>query len=543
MLKPSSLTAPQPTRVGQVAQAALAEGLHEPFLQACARFADRVAVHDDAGQISYAALGQRSAGLARTLQSKGVRPGDCVAVLLERSIDCIALILAILRSGAAYVPCDPRWPTLRKRQILELANPRLAVLRQAELDAVPGGQAAWVFEPGVDEPGLDEPGVAPAQGIDSTVDGEQLAYVLYTSGTSGIPKGVAVSHRAARHFTDWTVKEFGLQAQDRVAGVSSLTFDLSVFDLFSTLSAGATLYLYDHRKTVLSSSLSAFMERHAISVVYTVPTTLALLAARGRLKNRQLDALRLVLFAGEPFALHQFHQLQQLLPATVTYFNLYGPTETNVCTFHRIRGTEDSSRGIPIGRAIPLTRLHLQPSPLAREYAQDAGELHVFGPGLMRGYLAQDPDSQRCWVVDEASGERGYRTGDVCRWDAEGNLLFLGRLDSQIKVNGFRVETEEIERLIGADEAVEQCIVAAARKAGTGIALLVGFIVAKQDAEEPALRERVMARCQRQLPAYQCPNDLMLIDGLPTTVSGKADRKALSAMYEQATRQPAGELQ
>lgn len=523
MLTPSS---PNPAR-----------GLHEPFLQACGRFPDRIAVHDDAGQISYAALRERSAGLAQALQSKGVRPGDCVAVLLERSIDCIALILAILRSGAAYVPCDPRWPTLRKRQILELANPRLAVLRQADVDAVPGGQAAWVFEPG-----LDEPQAAPRD-IDSAVDGEQLAYVLYTSGTSGIPKGVAVSHRAARHFTDWTIAEFGLQAQDRIAGVSSLTFDLSVFDLFSTLSTGATLYLYDHRKTVLSSSLSAFMERHAISVMYTVPTTLALLAARGRLQNRQLDALRLVLFAGEPFALHQFHQLQQLLPATVAYFNLYGPTETNVCTFYRIRGGEDSSSGIPIGQAIPLTRLHLQPSPLARDYAQDAGELHVFGPGLMRGYLAQDPDSQRCWVVDEASGERGYRTGDVCRRDTEGNLLFLGRLDSQIKVNGFRVETEEIERLIAADEAVEQCIVAAARKAGTGIALLVGFIVARPATQEGALRERVMTRCQRQLPAYQCPNDLMLIDELPTTVSGKADRKALSAMYEQATRQATGELQ
>ena len=528
----SALSQTQPISVTQ------ATGLHEPFMRASRQFADRVAVQDDSGSISYAALRERSAGMALTLRSKGVQPGDGVAVLLERSIDCIALLLAILRTGAAYIPCDPRWPRLRKQQILELARPRLAVLRQADADALPEDQAAWMFEPGA---GADlAPDTAPTDDADSTVDAGQLAYVLYTSGTSGMPKGVAVSHQAARHFTDWTIAEFSLQAQDRVAGVSSLTFDLSVFDIFSTLSTGAALYLYDHRKTVLSSSLSAFLERHAISVMYSVPTTLALLAARGRLRSRRLDALRLVLFAGEPFAQHQFRQLREQLPASVSYFNLYGPTETNVCTFHRLRETEDGPGGIPIGRAIPQTRLHLQQSPQASDYAPDAGELQVFGPGLMRGYLGQDLDSRSCWVVDKASGERGYRTGDVCRWDGEGHLLFLGRLDSQIKVNGFRVEAEEIERLVLTDPAVEQCIVAAAKAAGTGIALLVAFIVPRTGpSEEAALRERIMTRCHDQLPAYQCPNDLMLIDELPTTVSGKADRKALSAVYEQAIRQAA----
>ena len=524
-----------PSAAGKATPTARVGSLHEPFMRASRQFADRIAVQDDWGSISYAALRERSSGMALALRSKGVRPGDGVVLLLERSIDCIALLLAILRSGAAYIPCDSRWPMLRKRQILELARPRLAVLRQAEADALPEGQAAWFFEPGTESDLA--PDAASTSETDSAVDAERLAYVLYTSGTSGIPKGVAVSHRAARHFTDWTIAEFGLQEQDRVAGVSSLTFDLSVFDIFSTLSTGAALYLYDHRKTVLSSSLSAFMERHSISVMYSVPTTLALLAARGRLGSRQLDALRLVLFAGEPFAQHQFHRLREQLPASVGYFNLYGPTETNVCTFHRLRETEDGSCGIPIGKAISQTRLHLHPSPQASDYAPDAGELQVFGPGLMSGYLGQDPDSQDCWVVDEASEQRGYRTGDVCRWDGEGNLLFLGRLDSQIKVNGFRVEIEEIESLVMADPAVEQCKVAAVKMASTDIALLVAFIVPTLPHFEDELRERIMARCRAQLPAYQCPNDLMLIDDLPTTVSGKTDRKALGAIYEKATRQ------
>jgi amino acid adenylation domain-containing protein len=503
--------------------------LHEPFFDAARQHAGRLAVVDDAEALSYAALAERVRRAAWHLQAAGVGPGDRVAILLERSVHAVVAIQATLSLGAVYVPFDVRWPAQRRQQLLVSTQATVVVLDRADqLDGPVVAAMPQRLTPGeLAAPVAD----APADTHVPAITPDDLAYILFTSGTTGEPKGVCVSHRAARYFVDWACSETALACTDRVAGVSSFTFDLSIFDIFATLSAGATLYLYDHRKVVLSTSLARFLARQAISVLYTVPTTLSLLGARGAVARHDLGALRVVMFAGEPFAIAAFERLSAALPAQVVYYNLYGPTETNVCTAHRMNGSETAAFGIPIGQPLPGTEIVALPFDDAAQFGSGAVELCVFGPSLMQGYWRDDRVEASHWWHDPASGRRAYRTGDVCRLGAGGEWFFLGRADTQIKINGFRVEAEEVENALLADPALAQCAVVAVQDPNEVCARLVAFVVMREGTPGAAGLQRLAAVCAARLPHYMRPHDYVPCTELPTKVSGKTDRAALAARY------------
>lgn len=501
--------------------------LHGAVFAASERWAQRPAVVDERGTLSYAELGHRAQLAAAHLQRVGVHRGARVAILAERGADSIVAMLGTLLLGAIYVPFDSRWPPRRKIELLHAISP--AAIVAGERDADGAGT------PTLTSADLAVTGASPA--LPATATAHDPAYILYTSGTTGTPKGVTVSHRAARYFVDWTRATFALQPDDRIAGVSSFTFDLSIFDIFATLASGATLCLYDHRKTMLASSFARFLERERISIVYTVPTALTLLAAKGQLHERDLGALRTVLFAGEPFAWAPFEKLRRALPARVEYYNLYGPTETNVCTAYRVTGRETAQSGLPIGQPLPGTRLVPVRSEAAAAYGADAVELWVYGPSVMSGYWGDERSAGL--VHDTATECAGYRTGDVCRLDGNGDWVFLGRADNQLKVNGFRVSAEEIEETIASDPDVLHCaVIAVTETRGTGE--LVAFVVCRESAmaDADSIRARLQTVCRERLPNYMCPHEWQFLDTLPTKVSGKTDRSALRERYRELAARP-----
>jgi len=366
------------------------------------------------------------------------------------------------------------------------------------------------------------------------IDEQSPAYMLYTSGSTGTPKGVSVSHRAARHFPAWASSEFDLKETDRVASVSPLTFDLTTFDLFSTLATGATLYLVPEKLKVFPARLSDFLELHSITFIYAVPSTLILLMQRGKLEKRDLNALRTVLFAGEEFPVPLFLQFRELMPSDIDYANLYGPTETNVCTYYRVPSSFDLDR-MPIGRALPDTHLFIrQDNQPSDKIGYDRGELCVAGPTIMSGYYGYDDSDAKYWVADPRGVElRAYATGDQASCTTEGIWNYHGRVDSMVKIWGYRVELGEVETCLNAMNNVEQvAVIKHVDNDRPGSDSLLAFVQLKATPSPNGLaktfQKEAILHCKANLPPYMIPREFRLVDKFPLSNNGKIDRLALA---------------
>ncbi len=497
--------------------------IHADIARAAQRYPDQVALWDEDREWSYRVLDEQSSALAGWLARAGVVPGSRVGILLPRSASAVIAILGVLKAGAAYVPLDSRWP--ERRISGAIRDSALRLLVASEGDAARATPALRVL--GVDTrewaealhptDGAAQPAVA--------LGAEDLAYIPYTSGSTGRPKGVCISHPAAHYFAAWGRREFALGPEDRIAAVSSFAFDMSTFDLFAGLGSGASLYIAADAAKALPTELSRFLERHRITVIFSVPTALALLASRGRLGERRLEALRTVLFAGEPFPPIQLRALIERLPAHVAFYNLYGPTETNVCTFFQVPKAPDTTDPIPIGTPLPGTRVFGIHESDAGDSGDGVVELGVAGPGVMSGYWGEDPERAAHWVPG-AGSERGYRTGDLAYRRDDDNWVFCGRKDTMVKLWGYRVELGEVESCLLELAGVEQvAVVKISEGAATGLA---AFVVA-----EPGNRVDLGAaqtHCKQHLPPYMVPRRLAQVDELPLTATGKTDRKMLARM-------------
>ncbi|MCW7539420.1 AMP-binding protein [Aquabacterium sp. A7-Y] len=501
------------------------ELLHAPFFAMARRYPDRPALVWARGVATYRELAARIVSARSHLQQAGVRPGDRVAVAVERSADAVVVIYASLSLGAAYVPFDPGWPRQRQEALLDHVGARVVVTGADQPLPRPRPSGRFTTTELARTPCADD-GLPP-----EPVTPDRLAYILCTGGSTGPPKSVCVSHRAARYFVDWACTELALSCRDRVAGVSSFCCDPAVFDLFAPLAVGAALHLYDDRRVGLSRKLAAFLGRHAISVLYTVPTTLSLLAARGALERQDLSRLRAVMFGGECFPEAGFTRLRAALPRQVVYYNLYGPTETNVCTCYRVYPHEAVSPGIPIGRPLPGTQIFTLP--VDGGCAGDV-ELCVHGPSLMDGYWRDERDKAPHWWQDPVSGRRCYRTGDIGRRDPQRDWLYIGRCDPATRSAGLWPGAHGAENVMLEEAGVSQCAgVAAGSPEAPG---LVMFLVLREGCRLEDLRRRLAAACVAQLPEEQQPRDYVAVGELPTHPSGKVDRAALAALYELCVR-------
>jgi amino acid adenylation domain-containing protein len=356
---------------------------------------------------------------------------------------------------------------------------------------------------------------------------DDLAYLLYTSGSTGKPKGVMLSHLAAMSFVDWCSEVFAPTLEDRLSSHAPFHFDLSVHDIYVAIKHGATLVLVGEEIGKDPHRLAPLIAERRISIWYSAPSILSLLAQYGNLSQRDYSALRLVLFAGEVFPVKHLRALQSLLPAP-RYFNLYGPTETNVCTFYEIPAQipEARSEPFPIGRACSHFAIKVVGADGGAVEAGEEGELCASGPGVMHGYWNLPDHTARAFLEDDAS-PRWYRTGDIVVQEADGNYRYVGRRDRMVKRRGYRVELGEIESGLYRHPSVREAAVIALpdSEAGVKIKAFLSF----HEGKRPSLIE-LKRFCADHLPSYMSPDVFSVQNLLPKTSTDKVDYQRLKEM-------------
>ena len=463
--------------------------------------------------LSYAALNGRANRLARRLRDRGVATDVVVGLALERGVEMLVALLAVLKAGGAYLPLDPDYPPERLAHMLRDSGAAL-VLTQTALHAqfaavlTETGAEAWLLD------GQDEGG--DAGNLDVAVHGESLAYVIYTSGSTGLPKGVMVRHDAVTNFLATMAEQPGMTAADRVLGLTSLSFDIAVLELWLPLTIGACVVLADRAATHDPARLKAIVQQHGVSLVQATPSTWRMLLDH---EGPALAASCRVLCGGEALPPDL---ARRLVAQAGEVWNLYGPTETTVWSArHRLDAQDDRPLlGGPIGN----TTLHILDGDLNLAPVGVAGELYIGGAGLARGYWCRGGLTAERFIPDPFGppGARLYRTGDVARWRSDGVLDYVGRADHQVKIRGFRIELGEIEARLQAQQGVRAAVVVA-REAGAG-RHLVGY-VSGEALDGAALKTALSS----VLPDYMVPARIVVLERLPLTPNGKVDRKALPA--------------
>lgn len=480
--------------------------------------------------LSYRELAQAVESLAELLTAS-VPPGQCVALNLRKSPTAVALMLACLLAEIPYVPIDPSAPLPRRAQILADADPALLLLSASTAGSWPDEEPVALRD-GTPPPGT-EPllAVRRPQAVGSPdYAAHALAYVLYTSGSTGAPKGVMISRTNAGHFTDWTSKAFPVGPGDRIAQHAPLHFDLPVYDVFVTLTSGGCLHLVDERTALLPAAMHRFLRDRGITGVYAVPSALNAVARRSGFREAGLPSLRRVLYAGEEYHVAQLRDLVAGLAEDAEVANLYGPVETNVVTWTRVGAAELAGARVPIGRAAPGTDVRVLGDDGVLRARSGEGELLVHGPSVSPGYLG---DPERTAVTrltvraeDAAGPQTHYRTGDFGRIDADGTVHFQGRRDGLVKTRGFRVELGDVEATLLDHPQVLQAAVLPAEREGVGTVLVAHVAALGEGLTVDALRGWVAGR----LPGYMVPAEITLHAELPLTSTGKIARAELGGV-------------
>jgi amino acid adenylation domain-containing protein len=524
--------------------------LQHLLTDAAARQPRRPAVASAGCLLSYRELDQLSNQVARALLRQGVAPGDRVGLLATKSAASLVGLYGALKAGACYVPLDPKAPAERLSYVLRDSGAAVIVAdeprtaRAAALaGSVPGVRGVVASLPGRPEPG--EAAAAPAHGAAivpwaavAAETGEplaeeraieaDLAYILYTSGSTGAPKGVMISHRNSLTFVEWAAAAAGLSAQDRVCSPAPLHFDLSVFDIFAACRAAACVAVLPEGAATFPVSIAQWLERERISVWYSVPSVLTLLASYGSLQQFDLSRLREVIFAGEVFPPKYLARLMADLPHP-RYLNWYGPTETNVCTAFEVPAGEADAGPAPIGKACANTEVFAVTSEGRRvSRPGEVGELYVRGPSLMRGYWGQPAKTAAALVRNpfrEEYDELVYRTGDLVTLEQAGNYVYLGRGDSMVKIRGYRVELGEVQAALYRHPAIREAAVLPVPDDLLGTRLRA---VVAADGEGKLTREDVLDHCRQWLPEYMVPDIVEFREELPRTSTGKVDRAGLA---------------
>lgn len=496
---------------------------------------DWTAVEDESGAvISYRELALLSDRLSRRLAGMGVGPSDRVGVCLSKSIDAVAAIFGVLKTGAAYVPVDTTAPPSRNAYILEDCGVALALVEDRFAGPLRGELSADTRVPLLELPGpcdgtaLDrvvgsEAGTPAAE---THAGGDAPAYILYTSGSTGRPKGVVLSHENALNFIDWCSNTFEPTHEDRFSSHAPFHFDLSILDIYVPLKHGATLVLIGSRLGKDPVQLAPFISERRVTCWYSTPTVLSLLVQYGDLAQWDLSALRLILFAGEVFPAGRLREVKKLVPHP-RYFNLYGPTETNVCTYHEIPGDIPADRvaPYPIGKVCEHLRARVIDRG-GREVEPGAeGELCIRGPAVMQGYWNRQEQTESVFLTDEEDA-RWYKTGDLVVEDASGDYLFRGRRDRMVKKRGFRVELGEIEACLDSHPEIGQSAV---------VALLQEDGLQIKAFASPRLNGKLSVIalkgfCSQRLPSYMVPDRFVFAPSLPMTSTGKMDYQRLKEL-------------
>jgi amino acid adenylation domain-containing protein len=520
--------------------------LQQLLTESAARHAERTAVWARERTLSYRELNERSNQLAHFLRQRGVKKGDRVGLFFPKAVESAVAMFGALKAGAVYVPLDPQQPAERISYIINncgikgliTSQDRLRVLDPTAIPSVEFALLTHQLANGSPRPNTfawstlkNFPDSYSPELQATTTD---LAYILYTSGSTGKPKGVMLSHQNALTFVEWCAEMFQISSEDRVSNHAPLHFDLSVFDVYNSIKAGATLYVVPDELAVFPANLASWIEKQQITVWYSVPSALVHLVLHGNLDAEKLRQLRLILFAGEVFPQKYLKRLAELLP-DVELYNLYGPTETNVCTYYRVdRAKLPSMDKLPIGRACVNTEVFAVDEHDRIVGVSEVGELYVRGPGVTPGYWGDSEKTRTVSVPNRFQPnfeEKVYRTGDLVTPDENGDYYFLGRRDSQIKSRGYRIELGEIEAALLTHPAVKEAAALAIPDDEFGARIRA--VVAPHDGTSLTQVE-LQKHCSMRMPKYMIPEIIEMRSSLPKTSTGKVDRVQLSSAHTAA---------
>lgn len=494
-----------------------ARRLDQVLTDAAARFGDRVALADPAGVLTYRQLDAEVTALAGELAGLGVGPGSRVGIPAPRARAAVTAIYAVLRTGALAAPLDVSDPPARLARSVRGSGLHFLLTT----DPARAAEAARLLEAPAEGAAAGDLTLVPVHAERSGDLARDGGYIFSTSGSTGVPKGVLLSHEAVLHFAHWAVDALQLTHEDRVGAQAALTFDLSTFDLFSSALAGAAVHLMPEGLTAFPAEVAGWLGAQKISVLYAVPTLYRLLRGTGLLTVRTAPALRRFAFAGEPLP-------RDLLAWYLTQFpraschNLYGPTETNVCTAeHFAAGHAPAEGAVPVGR--PIDGVHtvlLGPDGASAR----RGELCVAGPTLLRGYLVDGElrDPTREVVFPDGVSRRAYPTGDEAEVGDDGKLFLLGRSDDQVKRRGHRIDLRDVENALRESVAPDACAVVAKRGAHEGE--IWAYVVGAEN------ERQVLSGLAGVLPRRMLPDRIVLADRLPVSGHGKVDRRELAEL-------------
>jgi amino acid adenylation domain-containing protein len=481
---------------------------------------DAEAVRFEGDGLSYSELNQRANQLAHRLMSLGVGRDVLVGVSMERSLELVVSLLAVLKAGGAYVPLDPGYPSARLEYMLQDAHPPVLLTQREVLRRLPATDARVLCVEELREELRSESGENP----ELAVDGEDLAYVIYTSGSTGMPKGVMNVHAGIRNRLLWMQDAYRLDATDRVLQKTPFSFDVSVWEFFWPLMAGAVLVMARPEGHKDSAYLAETIRSENITTLHFVPSMLQVFLQES---VETCTSLRRVVCSGE--ALPRTLQDRFLARSQAQLHNLYGPTEAAIDVTAWTCRADGDQRPVPIGHPIANTRMYVldrygQPVPTGVP-----GELHIGGRNLARGYLNRPELTAERFIdhpFDPTSGARLYKTGDLARFRDDGAIEFLGRLDHQVKLRGFRIELGEIEAALARHPRVLEAVVTA-RGQGSGDARLAAYLTADPQGEEAPATGELITYLRERLPEYMVPSTFTVLPAFPLTPSGKIDRKAL----------------
>jgi amino acid adenylation domain-containing protein len=509
---------------------------------------DRPAVQWRNETLTYRELDDLSSALAVRLIDAGIGLGHRVGLYAPKTHRSIVAMLGVLKAGAAYVPVDPNAPAARAAYILGNCGVSAIVASRDRLESLAEHRADLLtLRLGIVTDASDARDLVGdwltvsswntlsplrREHWPAAVESDP-AYLLYTSGSTGRPKGVIITHRNALTFVDWGAETFNVTSEDRLSGHAPLHFDLSVFDIYVALQRGACLVMVPDQVAPFPNELAKWIRDRRITVWYSVPSALVRMLLHGNLGRHQYPDLRILLFAGEVFPMKYLREVMTILRDT-EFFNLYGPTETNVCTFYHVpHDLPLDATSIPIGAACANTEVFaLNPDGRITGPGEE-GELVVRGPSLMAGYWGL-PEKTADVLVDNPLQsnftDRLYRTGDIVRSAEDGNYVFIGRRDHMVKSRGYRIELGEIEQVLHQHDKVREAAVLPVPDEEIG-ARLKAFVSPHESLELTA--DELQTHCLALLPHYMVPEGFFIRTELPKTSTGKTDRQALMAVLKE----------
>jgi amino acid adenylation domain-containing protein len=535
--------------------------LHNWVTRHAERRPDGIALVMNQEQMTYGQLEESSNRLARLLRAAGCRKGDRICFLMPKSPIAIVTMLGILKADCMHVPLDPASPASRLAKIIDSCESQWILAAGAvgrlldELLSRPDRSRVISVGWMADETDVS-PGFTPrffrrdldhysASCIDSQNTPDDAAHILFTSGSTGTPKGVVITHANVIHFVEWAVKYFGIASSDRHSGHPPLHFDLSQFDIFGTLAAGAQLHLVPADVSLLPNQLADFIRRSELTQWFSVPSVLNYMAKFDAVKVNDFPSLKRLLWCGEVFPTPALMYWMQRLPR-VSFTNLYGPTETTIASSYYTvpKCPENPCEPIPIGAACAGEQLLVLGDNLDPLRPDETGDLYIGGVGLSPGYW-RDPEKTAAAFVQPPgpadSSSRIYKTGDLAKVGADGLVYYVGRADAQVKSRGYRIELGEIEAALNASGHVKECAVVAIPSDGfEGTTICCAYVSTGHADVDTRL---LLSQLRKLLPSYMFPSRWAALNQLPKNSSGKIDRPQLRRMFDPDGTQIAGAAQ